>query len=264
MVGSVIAVLLAAVSPAASSERPATVVAPDGARLAATVTVPSGGGPHAAAVLVGGLGPRGRDGDGQYAQIARALAARGVAVLRYDKRGMGDSDGEPLDWLNADLLARDAAAAVRAAQAVPEVDPARVSLVGHSQGGMLALRAAVRAPVARVVTLASPGQALGLFPRAAGPVQSMLERMVGLAATRATLRRDPRADAVRVRAPLLAVHGTRDSVVPPANLARLATARAARDLPTTTVRAAGLGHTLRVADGRMPAPLLDRIGAFIR
>lgn len=263
MIGAAVAVLLAAVSPA-PTDRPAAVVAPDGARLAATVTVPGGGGRHPAAVLVGGLGPRGRDGDGQYADLARALAARGVLVLRYDKRGIGASDGRPLDWLDADLLARDVAAAVRAARALPEVDPERVSLIGHSQGGMLALRAAAAVPVARVVTLAAPGRPLGTFPRAAGPVQSLLERVAGLAATRATLRRDPRRDAVRVRVPLLAVHGTADGVVPPANLTLLVRARAARGLPTTTVRARRLGHTLRGPEGRMPPGLLRRIAAFAR
>lgn len=264
MIGAAIAVLLAAASPAVATDRPAAITAPDGARLDATLTVPSGGGIRAAAVVVGGLGPRGRDGDGQYADLARTLAARGVVVLRYDKRGIGASDGEPLDWLNADLLARDAAAAVRAARLVPEVDPDRVSLVGHSQGGMIALRAAAAgAPVARVVTLASPGRPLGLFPRAAGPVQSFLERVAGLAATRATLHRDPRRDAVAVRRPLLAVHGARDGVVPPSNLARLVDARAARGLPTRSVVAPGLGHTLRGPDDAMPASLLDRIARFV-
>lgn len=265
MIGAAIAVLLAAASPALASDRPATVLAADGARLAATLTVPSGGGTHAAAVIVGGLGPHGRNGDGQYREMARELAERGVVVLRYDKRGLGSSEGDALAWLDADRLAEDAAAAVRAVRAVPEVDAARVSLVGHSQGGMLALRAAVTAPVARVVTLASPGQPLGLFPRAAGPVQSMLERVVGLAATRATLHRDPRRDAVRVDRPLLAVHGARDGVVPPANLTRLARARQERGLPTRTMLVPGVGHTLRTRDGRgnVPDQVLDRVATFV-
>ena len=60
----------------------------------------TGAGPHPAAVLVGGFEPANRDGafgergDGAYRTWARELAARGLAVLRYDKRGTGESRAE--------------------------------------------------------------------------------------------------------------------------------------------------------------------------
>lgn len=256
---------------AAPAERPVQIGAAGGdLTLTGSLTVPDGPGPHPAAVLVGGFGPNDRDGafggdrdDGAYATWARELAERGLAVLRYDKRGTGDSEGPALSWLDARLLRADAAAAARTLAGLPEVDPGRLALIGHSQGGDLALAAAPSSPVARIVTLAAPGRPLGLLDRATGAASRFLRRLVGPEVAGATLRRDPRVDAARAGQPALLVHGTADRTVPVADMAALAAVRQRAGRATRTLRVPGAGHFVSV-DGRVPGTAFDAIAAFAR
>lgn len=262
------ALLLTGAGGAGVVERPFAVPAGGGVDLAGTLTVPAGPGPHPAAVLVSGFGPAGRDGSfgdgegGPYRAVALGLARDGVAVLRYDKRGLGGSGGAPLSWLDRRPLAADAAAATRALAALPGVDASRVAIVGHSQGGDLALEAAGAAPATRVVTLSAPGRPLGLLPRASGAAGRVLTRLVGPEVARATLGRDPRIDAARAPQPVLMVHGTEDRTVPVSDLGLLTGARRAAGLPTRALRVEGAGHFLQV-EGRVPAATIRQIAAFI-
>lgn len=132
-----------------------------GLKLAATLTVPQGDGPHPAVVLISGSGPQDRDGSlfghRPFAVIADALTRRGIAVLRVDDRGMGESERGPLDVTSADF-ATDVVAGVAFLRSRPEVDPARIGLVGHSEGGMIAPMVAAEDPkLAGIVLLAGPG-----------------------------------------------------------------------------------------------------------
>jgi pimeloyl-ACP methyl ester carboxylesterase len=102
------------------------------------LTLPGGAGRHAAVAFVHGSGPTPR----AYLPDLQALLVRnGVAVLAYDKRGIGQSGGRyPGESPTADaidVLAEDAAAAVRFLAARPEIDPERVGLAGHSQAGRI-------------------------------------------------------------------------------------------------------------------------------
>jgi dipeptidyl aminopeptidase/acylaminoacyl peptidase len=257
-------VMVAAVVAGGPWERPVQIPVTGGERLSATLTTPDGGGPHPLAVIIGGFGPQGRDGgDDLYRRLAADLAARGVAALRYDKRGIGESPGPPLAWLNGELLAADAQAAARAGAALPEADAGRVVLVGHSQGGVLSLRAGRRAPVAGVVTLAAPGRPLGELPRVGGAVPLWVNAIAGRVGGRATLARDPRADARALRTPLVIIHGDRDGVVAPENLRDLAGARRDGRHPTRAVVLRGVGHQFRSgADEPLPEQLVDTVAAF--
>jgi hypothetical protein len=91
-------------------------------------------------VLVGGSGPSDRTNGGFFTPIIERLIASGIAVLSYDKRGVGRSQGS---WHDAsvDDLARAALAAVSALRARSEVDSERVTVFGHSEGGWVAWRA---------------------------------------------------------------------------------------------------------------------------
>ena len=126
--------------------------------LAGTFTLPSGVSRPPVAVLVTGSGPHDRNeevtGFKVFEELAHALARGGVATLRLDDRGVGESTGDFSSATTGDF-ASDAAAAVRFLRTVPEVDARRVGLIGHSEGGMVA---AADPEVAFVVMLAGPGR----------------------------------------------------------------------------------------------------------
>ncbi|HZA91545.1 MAG TPA: alpha/beta fold hydrolase [Gemmatimonadales bacterium] len=110
-------------------------------RLAGTLITPSTGGKHPAVILVHGSGPENRE---YILPWARFLIRRGVAVLGYDKRGVGESTG---DWNTAsfDDLAGDVVAAFEYLKTRSDVDPSQIGLLGVSQAGWIMPLAAVRA-----------------------------------------------------------------------------------------------------------------------
>ena len=134
----------------------------EGVSLAATLTIPAGEGPHPVVVLITGSGQQDRDetiaGHKPFLLIADQLSRHGVAVLRYDDRGYAQSTGDASQATLEDF-ATDAWAAAQAAAAHPKTDPARVGLLGHSEGALIAPLVATQHPEAIdfVVLLASPG-----------------------------------------------------------------------------------------------------------
>jgi pimeloyl-ACP methyl ester carboxylesterase len=110
-------------------------------RLAGTLISPTTGGRHPAVILVHGSGAENRD---FILPFARFLVRRGMAVLGYDKRGVGESTG---DWKTAsfEVLAGDASAAFDYLKTRRDIDPARIGLLGVSQAGWVMPLAAVRA-----------------------------------------------------------------------------------------------------------------------
>jgi uncharacterized protein len=131
--------------------------------LAGTLTLPPGPGPHPALVWVHGGGVQTRN---YFPDLPALCAGAGLAVLTYDKRGVGQSGGtfpgDRADESAISTLARDAEAAVRFLAAQPGIDRGRVGLAGHSQGGWVAPLAATREPAARfVVAFAGPALSQG-------------------------------------------------------------------------------------------------------
>jgi uncharacterized protein len=125
--------------------------------LAGTLWAPDAAAPSPGVVMVGGSGPSDRHNDTLFPPIREQLVGAGIAVLSYDKRGVGESSGS---WMTCgyDALAGDVAAAVAALREQPEVDPAAVGLYGHSEGGWVVLHAAAdRDDLSFVVTNAGPG-----------------------------------------------------------------------------------------------------------
>lgn len=112
-----------------------------GIALAGTLTVPQGEGPFPAVVLVSGSGAQNRDEElldhRPFWVLADRLTRAGIAVLRYDDRGVGGSQGA-YGEATLDDFADDAAAAMAWLRRQPSVDPQRVGVVGHSEGAMIA------------------------------------------------------------------------------------------------------------------------------
>ena len=128
--------------------------------LGATLTYPISGGPFAAAILITGSGIEDRDesvfGHKPFAVIADYLTRRGFAVLRVDDRTAGKSRGEVVHATSADF-AGDVETSLAYLRTRKEVDPARIGLIGHSEGGMIAPMVAAADPrVAFIILLAGP------------------------------------------------------------------------------------------------------------
>lgn len=137
------------------------VASAPGVTLAGTLTLPEGKGPFPAAVMITGSGAQDRDeailGHKPFAVIADALTRRGVAVLRLDDRGVGQSTGDFVKATETDFAA-DTEAAVRYLRARGEIDPRRIGLIGHSEGGLIAPMVANQDPrIAFLVLMAGPG-----------------------------------------------------------------------------------------------------------
>jgi pimeloyl-ACP methyl ester carboxylesterase len=129
--------------------------------LAGTLTLPPGPGPFPAAILISGSGPQDRDetvaGHRPFLVLADHLTRKGIAVLRYDKRGIGKSTGN-FDQATTEDFASDAAAALAYLKSQKEIDARKIGLIGHSEGGIIAPMIAARSSdVAWMVLLAAPG-----------------------------------------------------------------------------------------------------------
>ncbi len=132
-----------------------------GVVLSGTLTMPENGGPFAAVVMISGSGPQDRDeqllGHKPFMVIADYLTRRGVAVLRFDDRGVGRSTGDFAAATSVDF-ASDALAAVEFLMSRKEIDPGKIGLAGHSEGAIIAPMVANRSrDVAFAILLAGPG-----------------------------------------------------------------------------------------------------------
>ena len=166
-------------------ETPDPAVAPVG-----TLSYPASGGGFPAVVLVAGTGPHDRDGGMSLHKtllvLADHLTRQGFAVLRYDKRGVGLTGGERHPGSTTDDYVADALAAVRFLQMQPNIDPRRIGIAGHSEGGIIAAMVAAQAPeeVAFIVMLAGTGlpgiEVKSLQDAAARRADGMPESLVSL------------------------------------------------------------------------------------
>ena len=243
-----------------------TLRTPAAITVAGTLTMPAHaqGARMPAVVLITGSGAQDRDeaipsiGNYQpFREIADTLSRRGIAVLRLDDRGIGGTDAGPPTATTADF-ADDIRAAIAWLRARADIDPSRVGLVGHSEGGIIAPMIAVTDTTVRAIVLiagtAKTGRAISAFQR-----RNAVEHAAAIApAMRDSVLRssdravealftapgwyhffadyDPIPTAGRVRAPTLILQGETDQQVPPEQADALADA----------VRAGGNRHvTLR-------------------
>ena len=132
--------------------------------LAGTLTLPPTAGAHPVVVLVSGSGPQDRDeslGGGiaikPFRLLADALTREGIAVLRYDDRGVGESTGDFATATTTDF-ASDAEAAIAYLLTRDDINPDQIGLIGHSEGGLVAaMLGATNDDLDFIVSLAGPG-----------------------------------------------------------------------------------------------------------
>ena len=243
-------------------------------------------GPAPAVVLVAGSGAQDRDervfNIPIFGQLAGAFADAGYVVLRYDKRGVGRSGGR-IENATLEDYADDVVNVIAWLRKRPDIDPKRIAIVGHSEGGAVALLAGRRAKVAALGLVAAPGQsgrevtlwqqrhALDLSgePDESKKAKIALEIQVldavagkttwdGLADQirvqansawfRSWVRFDPAAAMNNVDQPILIVQGALDTQIPPGDADRLERlSRARKQTPpeyTRKVIAPGVNHLL--------------------
>ncbi|MGC4085206.1 MAG: alpha/beta fold hydrolase [Vicinamibacterales bacterium] len=260
----------------------------NGFSLAGTISKPAAAsGPLPAVILVAGSGPTDRDetvaGIPIFGHIAHALADAGFLVLRYDKRGVGQSGGRIESAALVDY-AEDLRAAIRMIADRKDVDRRRIALVGHSEGGSLALLAASKekrvAAVALVATVGTTGADLNMYqvehalersnrPEAERQNTLDLQRRIQQAVLsgkgweainvpdgvrrqadtpyfQSFLAFDPARIMKDVDQPILILQGTLDVQVPPENADKLeAMAKARKKNPgVDVVKIAGVNHLL--------------------
>ena len=184
--------------------------------LAGTLTVPRGASPFPAVVLVHGSGAIDRDGTvfnhQPYLVLADHLSRNGIAVLRYDKRGVGKSGGDLKAATTLDL-ATDADSAVTFLRNRPEIDQRHIGVIGHSEGGLIAPLIAARDDrLAFAVLLAAPGirgdrllvEQLALTSKARGATDAVVARERAQYQTLfAAMVAEPTAEGARARAGVL-------------------------------------------------------------
>jgi acetyl esterase/lipase len=188
-------------------------------------------------------------------RIAASLLDRGFAVCSVDYRMIfrGGRLDESLDDVTL------AFEHFRAETYRRGLDPARVSILGLSAGATLALLAAARTPVRRVVSC------FGLYEldHLNGPLAALIPRLVFRSTDRALwAARSPRG-ATQPTAPTLLLHGTADGLVPYGQAERLAAHRRSLDLPTELVLYPGAPHGFFNEDKQVAIDALDAIGRFL-
>ncbi len=166
----------------AFSEREVTFNGAKGVRLEGTLTMPNSPGKHPAFLMIAGSGPTDRDGNSAlgiktdlFKQLSASLAKDGVATLRFDKRVAGSLRSsiprDPVglsDYCSWENFVEDAMAGYRFLRKEPGVDPNKTGLLGHSEGGMLALQGAAgmksEKPVA-LILMGTPGRNIAVILR---------------------------------------------------------------------------------------------------
>jgi pimeloyl-ACP methyl ester carboxylesterase len=151
----------------------------EGVRLAGTIYFPAGPGPNPGVVWVHGAGEAARLGWG--GEVLPGLVQAGLVVLSYDKRGVGQSEGDccPGDQGHFNLLTADVEGAIRVLRAEDGVNSDLIGLVGASQAGWIAPRAANNTQAAFVALASAPTvseRTANLYERLAGGEKGSLSR----------------------------------------------------------------------------------------
>lgn len=261
-----------------------------GPRVRSILTLPASDGPHPAIVFAQGI----RRGTVDLPMSPQAplrrwveeLAARGLATMRLERRGVGDSEGGPFDALDFTTEVGDVIAGIRALAARDDIDASRVALFGHSSGGMLAPLAAGEGGARAVIVYGTAVASWFDCVRASARHQLDVDGDRGNTSSLETLERDIAAIAAgkdpqlfgrcaafhqqldatdlaaawaRVKAPVLVLHGEHDWVVDRDDARELVSLRQRRGLDVDALELAGLDHAMTTQPTR--AQSIERYGA---
>jgi dienelactone hydrolase len=226
---------------------------PGSPELAATLHVPAGVGPFPAIACFHGLSLT----QGQFTVPARRFAAAGIAVLRVDLGGHGQSEGDLEGTILARLL-EEARRVVRWLGAQTEVDPKRLGVLGFSMGGgcaalltadpSLGLRAlALWAPLLDTAEWASRRRET-CEPLGNGRYRIWEDKIVREELFLQAPQMDPESAARNFAGPLLVAHPLRDRNMPQAMSRRMAEARKREGKPTSTLWVERSGHLFEVPE----------------
>jgi uncharacterized protein len=237
-----------------------------GAALHGTITWPVGSGTVPGVLIIAGSGPVDRDGNtptlrnDSLLRLGRGLAELGIAALRTDKRGIGESRGAMLreSDLRLDTYVQDTLAWSDLLRRQRRIGP--LFLLGHSEGALIATLAAQREMLAGLILLAGAGEpgsivimrqlaAQGVSPELRQSAYDIIAALTGrrpapdVPAPLAPLFRpsvqpylaswlsvDPAGELARTRTPVLIVQGDADLQITPLDAGRLAAARSGTDL----------------------------------
>jgi fermentation-respiration switch protein FrsA (DUF1100 family) len=209
-----------------TTEEVTFVNAKAGATLAGTLTVPKGGAKRVM-IMVTGSGPENRDEEVAYhkpfAVIADRLARAGIATLRYDDRGVGNSVGGETKHTTSLDVAEDATAGIEWLRAQKRFK--KVGLLGHSEGGLIAFMLAAQKKVDFIVSLAGPavrGDSIMLYQaRTSGnpftkniTVENLRNMMKTNTWVSYFMDYDPTDNIANTKCPVLALNGSKDCQVP--------------------------------------------------
>ena len=209
-----------------TTEEVTFVNAKAGATLAGTLTVPKGGAKRVM-IMVTGSGPENRDEEVAYhkpfAVIADRLARAGIATLRYDDRGVGNSVGGETKHTTSLDVAEDATAGIEWLRAQKRFK--KVGLLGHSEGGLIAFMLAAQKKVDFIVSLAGPavrGDSIMLYQAhtSGNPFTKNIsaEQLRNMMKTNTWVTYfmdyDPTDNIANTKCPVLALNGSKDCQVP--------------------------------------------------
>jgi dipeptidyl aminopeptidase/acylaminoacyl peptidase len=276
------------------------VKTPAGHTLAGTLTLPKSANradPVGALVTVTGSGPQDRDeaiglpGFQPFRQIADTLARRGIAVLRMDDRGTGQSGGTFKGSTSADF-AEDVRAGLAYLRTRSEIRSDRLGVLGHSEGAIIAPMVAEKEPRLRAIVLlagiAQPGRTALHFQikngyerdtkltpeKRAELISAIPARIDGMSAAdpwmKFFLEHDPATTMRRVKTPVLILTGSRDQQAVPAEVALMEAAfKAAGNKDVTARVLPDLNHLfVHDTDGfppnyrKLPAPVMVDTGVL--
>jgi uncharacterized protein len=256
-----------------------TIPTPGGWTLAGTLTLPRGASastPVAAIVTITGSGQEDRDeaipifrGYRPFRQVADTLGRRGVAVLRMDDRGYGASQGNAARATSADF-ADDIRAGLAYLRGRREIDPRRLGVLGHSEGGLIGPMVAASDTALRILVILAgpaydghrileyqnkdqidndstiaPAKRDSLYAVAAHQIDSLAAVQPWM---KFFLGYDPLPTARRVRQPVLILQGATDKQVTPEQARLLADAIRAGGNKDVTVRVFANANHLFVED----------------